>query len=387
MYCMLAWLQKDITLLQMLLNWLIVFIGNILACFCFASLIGYLGQFYTDEPYKTFVKTYVEESVNLSWGVCLIRSISGNWLACLSLILTIASQEMLARIVSCFLPLFALVAMKSELVIANMSFVPMAILYGADINYGVYIYNNLIPCLLGNLIGAFMSNIGLWVMYLHKFESKKDIRKSSKITDFGRVARKSMVSIDEDDKDTYKLKFDYKFVKSGGDVMILTVDAVVKLDFDFPVDVLMALREKDSASSIVGYILFKWNSTKKISDCKIECADECACTLFDSNESNIINKPISELTYSSGSDSIDQYFREGLRNYWEKYLGKEQANKNESVVQNKLRMSRFSVCDVVRSSVSVASKPRENLAISRRIGISKREGVSVLAKGDIETAQ
>lgn len=120
--------------------------------------------------------------VNLSWGAAFARGILCNWLVCLAVWLAVAAKDVAGKILAIYFPIMAFVASGFEHSVANMYFVPMGIMLKgnasvvaaagltdklANLNWGSFIFNNLIPVTLGNIIGgAFFVAALYWFVYL-----------------------------------------------------------------------------------------------------------------------------------------------------------------------------------------------------------------------------
>jgi hypothetical protein len=62
---------------------------------------------------------------------------------------------MASKIIGIWLPIYAFVSLGFDHVVANMTFVPMAIwLEAPGISVGLYVWKGIIPTLLGNIVGG-----------------------------------------------------------------------------------------------------------------------------------------------------------------------------------------------------------------------------------------
>lgn len=70
-------------------------------------------------------------------------------------------------------PIFAFVSLGFDHVVANMTFIPLAIWLDApNITVGLYVWKGIIPTLLGNIIGGgLFVGTYYWYMYLLQGES------------------------------------------------------------------------------------------------------------------------------------------------------------------------------------------------------------------------
>ncbi|KAH2431384.1 hypothetical protein KXW64_006350 [Aspergillus fumigatus] len=100
--------------------------------------------------------------------VIFLRRIGCNWLVCLACFLGVQGRDLASKVVGIWFPTFAFVSLGFDHVVANMTFIPLAIWLGAPkITVALYIWKGIIPTLLGNIIGGglFVATY-YWYMYL-----------------------------------------------------------------------------------------------------------------------------------------------------------------------------------------------------------------------------
>lgn len=151
-----AAVQRRIKWYTMLLHWLVTFFGNLAgSLFVVAIIFGY-GETFAAEPYKSQVIAFAtKKQVAPDFGVVFIRGIGCNWLVCLACLLGIQGRDLTSKVVGIWLPTFAFVSLGFDHVVANMTFIPMAIWLGAPkISVSLYIWKGIIPTVLGNTVGG-----------------------------------------------------------------------------------------------------------------------------------------------------------------------------------------------------------------------------------------
>ena len=77
---------------------------------------------------------------------------------------------MFGRLVGLWLPVMVFVTLGFEHSIANMFYIPMGIMSGADVTVWEMVWNNLIPATLGNIVGG---AILVGMVYSYAYGSKK----------------------------------------------------------------------------------------------------------------------------------------------------------------------------------------------------------------------
>ncbi len=124
--------------------------------------------------------TTANTKVNLDFTVIFVRAIMANWLVCLAVYLSIASKNILGKIIAIMIPVSAFVALGFEHSIANMYFIPMGLfLKGSEVAQASGLdlsnltitgfINNLIPATLGNIVGgAIFVGVAYWIVYMRK---------------------------------------------------------------------------------------------------------------------------------------------------------------------------------------------------------------------------
>ncbi|KAI9091249.1 Formate/nitrite transporter-domain-containing protein [Phlyctochytrium arcticum] len=148
-----SWLNKKVTIKQVLLNWTIVFFSNFAACVLWAYLLGYLTDIFQDEPYRSYVVSVATRKANLPFAKALLLAIPANALVCLSIFLGLAARDVTGKILGLYLPILTFAATGWEHVVANMYFISVGWMYGADVTVGT-MARNLAAVAIGNIIGG-----------------------------------------------------------------------------------------------------------------------------------------------------------------------------------------------------------------------------------------
>ena len=118
--------------------------------------------------------------IALSFTEALTRGIGCNWLVCLAVWMALASRQTIGKIFAIFFPIMAFVAIGFEHSVANMYFIPTGMLLAhktwlgslaaldvSQLNWGAFLWKNLLPVSLGNIIGgAVFVGMSYWGAYL-----------------------------------------------------------------------------------------------------------------------------------------------------------------------------------------------------------------------------
>ena len=149
-----SFLNRRIRLWELLLAWVIVYFGNFLGSLAVAYFLGFLTDLFASEPYLTAVQAMAESKVNKDFGPLVLLGVGCNWLVCLAVVLAMGARDVMSKIAAIWFPIQTFVTIGFEHCVANMSLVPIGLLYGADITFGEFIVRNLVPVTIGNILGA-----------------------------------------------------------------------------------------------------------------------------------------------------------------------------------------------------------------------------------------
>ncbi|PWJ44054.1 formate/nitrite transporter family protein [Sediminitomix flava] len=135
----------------LLVAYLFVYIAGVLKAPVFADSLESIAIGKTSNPFfKTFVK-----------------GIGANWLVCLAVWAAYAAKDVGGKILAMWFPIMAFVVIGFEHSIANQFLIPAAMIQGADISIGQFIFNNLIPATLGNIVGgSVFVGVAYWFIFM-----------------------------------------------------------------------------------------------------------------------------------------------------------------------------------------------------------------------------
>eukprot|EP01100_Stratorugosa_tubuloviscum_P015131 TRINITY_DN84_c1_g1_i1.p1 TRINITY_DN84_c1_g1~~TRINITY_DN84_c1_g1_i1.p1 ORF type:complete len:351 (+),score=165.49 TRINITY_DN84_c1_g1_i1:95-1147(+) len=159
-------------------SWIISYFANAAGTLFVSGILVYLTNLFDDEPWRSYVVAIgIRKVYALNWGQYFARAIGANWLVNIAIVMSIASEDIVSKIVGAFWPVLAFASIGFEHCIANMYFVPLAIWYDdGEINFATFLWKNLLPVTLGNIVGgAFFVGFAYWFVYLT--ESKPQFKK------------------------------------------------------------------------------------------------------------------------------------------------------------------------------------------------------------------
>ncbi len=179
-------LEKKITVGQMIRNWIVVYLGNLVggllvaAGMVYSHTLSLFGNGYAVSAIST-----AASKATLSFGDALIRGIFCNFLVCLAVWISFAAKDVAGKIIGLFFPVMIFVLAGFEHSVANMYFIPAGLLgKGIDVyaqaavdagvelsglTWSGFFVTNLIPVTIGNIIGgAICVGWVYWFCFLKK---------------------------------------------------------------------------------------------------------------------------------------------------------------------------------------------------------------------------
>ena len=147
-------------------NWGLVWVGNFIGALFFAYFLVYLTHILSSDPWVSGTHSIAIAKISNPFYVTFLKGIGANWLVCLAMWLGMSAQTTLGKIIAIWWPVMTFVAIGYEHCIANMFFIPIAMMEGADISITDLFVKNLIPATLGNIAGgAFFVGLLYWYVY------------------------------------------------------------------------------------------------------------------------------------------------------------------------------------------------------------------------------
>lgn len=159
-----AMFARKIKLTQIVKNWTIIAISNLIGALFVAYFFGhYLGLTETEHYLEATVHVAASK-VNEPFLRAFVSGIGANWLVCLAVWLAYAANDVAGKILGIWFPIMAFVAIGFQHVVANMFIIPAAIFAGY-FNWFDFI-ENFIAVFSGNAIGGAIFVGGFyWMAY------------------------------------------------------------------------------------------------------------------------------------------------------------------------------------------------------------------------------
>lgn len=184
-----------ITTARMLKNWAVVYFGNYIGATFLVFLIFFAGLYNADNgQWGLNALQIAQHKLHHSFTEAVALGILCNIMVCLAIWMAFGARTITDKMFAVLLPVAMFVASGFEHSIANMFMIPTGIMIQyfapiefwssigkspsdfADINSMNFIFNNLIPVTIGNIIGGGVI-VGLmhWMIYLRPAQKQKSI--------------------------------------------------------------------------------------------------------------------------------------------------------------------------------------------------------------------
>ncbi len=189
--------NKQITTLQILRNWLFVYLGNMIGALLVAVMILWSGHYLAgDGVVGAHILDIASRKCELAFGQAVVLGILCNMLVCLAIWLSYNTPSFPGKVLAIVFPISAFVAAGFEHSVANMYFIPMGILVKSmgdpelwgmihstaiqfeSISWGNFLYANLLPVTIGNIIGGSVF-VGLAYWFAYVYKNKRNSLKTS----------------------------------------------------------------------------------------------------------------------------------------------------------------------------------------------------------------
>lgn len=165
-----AWAEQKISGKQVLRNWSLVYLANLLGSLASAWFMALSGSLHgADGAVAITALNIAENKIAMSTMESFIRGILCNALVCLAVWLCFSAHSVSGKILAIILPISAFVALGFEHSVANMYLISVAIFATDTTITWLDFLQNLIPVTAGNIIGGsvFVALV-YWLAYLHQ---------------------------------------------------------------------------------------------------------------------------------------------------------------------------------------------------------------------------
>jgi formate transporter FocA len=188
-----AWASQKVSTRALMRNWTIVYLGNFLGSIATALLIFVSKEWmFGSTAIGVTALNIAKAKVELGFVQAIALGILCNALVCMAVWMTYSARSTMDKIAAIIFPISAFVAAGFEHSVANMYFIPVALLIKnyageafwtaagktpadyASITWNSFFINNLIPVTIGNIIGgALLVAAVYWLIFLRPEKSTR----------------------------------------------------------------------------------------------------------------------------------------------------------------------------------------------------------------------
>jgi len=164
---------------SLLVNWTIVTFGNLVGSLFSATILVHYSGIVSTDPFPSGIVAYAEKKgVTPEWHQIFLRGIGCNILVCLAVWLASGAKDTASKLIAIWIPIWIFVAVAFDHVIANMFYLPLGIMFGADLTVAGYIRKSLIATYLGNIVGAAIVWIPAVYFYLGDYSVAGELQEA-----------------------------------------------------------------------------------------------------------------------------------------------------------------------------------------------------------------
>ena len=182
MLVVIAWAGRRVSTRSLVRNWSIVYAGNLVGALATAVLVVAARQYElgAGEAGEAALRIGATKT-SLGWGQAVALGILANGLVCLAVWMSYAARSVADKVLAVVFPITAFVAAGFEHSVANMFFVPYALLVDgwtsfavpeldlSTLTWGRFLLDNLLPVTIGNVIGGgLLVGAVYWLAYLRE---------------------------------------------------------------------------------------------------------------------------------------------------------------------------------------------------------------------------
>ncbi|WP_158811814.1 formate/nitrite transporter family protein [Beijerinckia sp. L45] len=167
------------TVRQMLVNWVLTFVGNFIGALILAVLMyvaltsaGHDAGGPIGDKIRAAVaaRSAGYAAIGMDGLITVfVKAMLCNWLVCLGVTMAIAAPTVAGKVIGCWLPILTFFGQGFEHTVVNMSLFPLGLMMGAKATVGEYLLSNEIPVTIGNLVGGFLfTGLALFLAYQNR---------------------------------------------------------------------------------------------------------------------------------------------------------------------------------------------------------------------------
>ncbi|KOG96511.1 uncharacterized protein DI49_4841 [Saccharomyces eubayanus] len=171
-------MRGAVTIYDLIISWLVSWLGNIAGSLFVSYLFGHLTGIGSQELWMKGSKQIIEQKASFSFIQTFLKGIAGNFFVSLAIYLQLMAKPIHVKFIVMSFPIITFVSIGFTHVVADMSASFIAMLNGANVSVGEYIWKLLIPASLGNIVGGVFFS-AVVPFYLHLVVVERDRKRLS----------------------------------------------------------------------------------------------------------------------------------------------------------------------------------------------------------------
>ncbi len=184
--------RPGITWGRVLRCWGLVGLGNLIGSLIVAYLVAVsLTMNFTIDPNavaQKFIAASTARSAGFEslgadgWITCFVRGIFCNLMVCLGVIGGMTARTVTGKVAAMWFPIFIFFALVFEHTVVNMFLFPLGMILGADFGVATWLNFNLVPTILGNIVGGLIFTAVPLYLTHYKTSAPLDAEQDVKVT-------------------------------------------------------------------------------------------------------------------------------------------------------------------------------------------------------------
>lgn len=187
-------LRNAVNVYDLIISWMVSWLGNLAGSLFMSYVICHLSGAMKAGHLKQGTIDISELKLSFSFIEVFIKGIAGNFFVCLAVYFQLMSKPIHVKFLLIVLPIFTFVASGFTHVVAEMFLIPTGMLNDANISVGLFIWKNLIPATVGNVVGGMLFSLTI-PYYLHLYVVEQD-RKLLQLPEYDAFDEQPEINVD-----------------------------------------------------------------------------------------------------------------------------------------------------------------------------------------------
>lgn len=187
-------LRNAVNVYDLTISWAVSWLGNLAGSLFMSYVICHLSGSMKSENLKQGTIDIAEFKLSFSFVEVFLKGVAGNFFVCLAVYLQLMSKPMHVKFLTIILPVFTFVTSGFTHTVAEMFLIPTGMFNGANISVKLFIWKNLIPASVGNIVGGMLFSLTI-PYYLHLYVVEQD-RKLLQLPEYDAFDEQPEINVD-----------------------------------------------------------------------------------------------------------------------------------------------------------------------------------------------